>query len=286
MISQKINIIINSTILVIIITSVLFVFIPLFIKIPKNFHTDSIDKSELKIYKDKTMYNLGDILLITHCNYPPDHLYRQYTEHPQYHNAVNDYPDSILAIYDGLRISPQEEIPNIENLQKAIDIYIERNKTNKDFTDLIDFVNNKDVLCVHLRSGDYGEIEDDFKNIILQLKKYFKYLVVMCGIHNNNSSECLIESIKKIFYDTDKQNIFISIEDPDMHLSMFRSCQNLLLHKNGFSILAGFVFNGDKLFLSKKILYSLWNYELPEGNGKWTKHLQPENNQINQIIYL
>jgi hypothetical protein len=269
--------------------SIIFVFLPLFIYIPQNFYKDAIDESKLIIHKNKSIYNLGDQLLIPKNSGYADWI--EMKEHDHYRKTINDYPDSFLAIYESLRKSPDELIPNIENIQKGIDVYIERNKSNKEFMELLHFVNNKDVLCVHVRSGDYGEIKDEFKNIIIKLKNKFKYVVIMCGIHNDPSNVSaqytLIDSIKKIFgEENDKQNIFISIEDPDVHLSMFRSCQNLLLHKNGFSILAGFIFKGDKLFMCKEILYESHNFENPEGIGLWSKHLQPENNQINQIIYL
>ena len=57
-------------------------------------------------------------------------------------------------------IDESEPIPNINRIRESVDLYIENNYNNLDH--LIKKVKDTNSLCVHLRSGDKGIVEDSF----------------------------------------------------------------------------------------------------------------------------
>jgi hypothetical protein len=106
----------------------------------------------------------------------------------------------------------------------------------------------------------------------------------MCGAHHYHQHEILIKSVNSLF--NENKNIYISIEDPDTHLAMFHSCKNLLLHKNGFTVLAAFVFSGNKLYISKKIFNINHDFSKEDGNQMWIDYIKPGNHIFKEIIYV
>ena len=69
-------------------------------------------------------------------------------------------------------------------------------------------------------------------------------------------------------------------------MAMFHSCKNLLLHKNGFTILAGLVFTGNKLYISQKIFNSNYDFSKEDGNQMWIDYIKPGNHIFKEIIYV
>ena len=250
-----------------------------FEKVRGFLHNKPINESNIIVFKN--VYALGDLLLIPKiCG-----NYTEYHEHPYYRANINAYKDSILAIYEELRTDKTEYIPNLNKIQQSVEIYIQRSRSNEKMNDLLEFVKREDVLCVHLRSGDYGDIEEEYKEIIKKLQKEYQYIIIMCGAHHYHQHDVIIQSVNSLFTPLNN-NIYISIEDPDTHMAMFHSCKNLLLHKNGFTILAGLVFTGNRLYISNKIFNSNYDFSKEDGNQMWKEYIKPGNHIFKEIIYM
>ena len=274
-----------------------------FEKVRGFLYNKPINESNIIVFKN--VYALGDLLLIPKiCG-----NYTEYHEHPYYRANINAYKNSILAIYEELRTDKTEYIPNLNKIQQGVEIYIQRNNLNKKMNDLLEFVKRDDVLCVHLRSGDFGYIEEEYKEIIKNLQNEYQYVIIMCGAHHHHQHDIIIQSVNSLFTPLNNSirtadelstklpdsnlhryngnnNIYISIEDPDLHMAMFHSCKNLLLHKNGFTILAGLVFTGNKLYISQKIFNKNYDFSKEDGNNMWNEYIKPENHIFREIIYM
>ena len=121
-----------------------------------------------------------------------------------------------------------------------------------------------------------------FRKVLHHMQSKYSKIIIMCGAHHYHQHDILINSVNSLF--NEKNNIYISIEDPDTHLAMFHSCKNLLLHKNGFTLLAAFVFTGDKLYLSEKIFNKDYDFTKPEGNQMWNNYIKPGNHVFKELI--
>lgn len=248
-----------------------------FEKVRGFLYNQPINERDIVVFKN--VYALGDLLLI-----PKIYGCCLWDEHPYYRVNINAYTDSILATYEELRTDKTEYIPNVNRIQQSVDTFIQRNSSNQKMNNLIEFVKRDDVLCVHLRSGDYGDVEDEYREIIKKLQKEYKYVIIMCGAHHYHQHEILIKSVNSLF--NENKNIYISIEDPDTHMAMFHSCKNLLLHKNGFTVLAAFVFTGNKLYISNKIFNINQDFSKEDGNRMWIDYIKPGNHIFKEIIYV
>jgi hypothetical protein len=217
---------------------------------------------EIKIY-DQTNnsniiggYNLGDLL-----NMP--YYFAGWTNNPHqaynlYKEATPSFPNSILYYYSTLRTDENEPIPNLQKIIDAIDMYINNNIDKLD--NIINKVNDPNVLCIHLRSGDKGIIEDDFVNKINYLSSKYSKIIILTGVHSDqrfnnieNSKNNTIESINKL---NNNDKIEINLEDADIHLCIMHKCKNLLLHKGGFSVLGSILFTGDNLYATDLFQYN------------------------------
>jgi hypothetical protein len=74
-------------------------------------------------------------------------------------------------------------------------------------------------------------------------------------------------SIDKL--NTVDKNKIVNLEKQDIHLSLMRKCSNLLLHKGGFSILGGILFQGNNLYISARLE--------TRNNSDYMGHLEAKN---------
>ena len=159
--------------LLIIISIIIVVYHPCTIE-ENFFKNEQLETEDIIIHNSKIKYNLGDVFLIPKIANVPHFM--DYVEHPNYRDIIKEYPGSIVDIYETLRESPEEYIPNIDKIQKSVDIYIDQHKTSIEFMEKIKFISKPNVLCVHLRSGDKGHITDIFKELINKLQFDYEYL--------------------------------------------------------------------------------------------------------------
>jgi hypothetical protein len=210
------------------------------------------------------VYNIGDLLNMPsywagwgrnpHNN---EHGYNIFKD------ACKKFDNSIFYNYCNSRIDESEPIPNINRIRESVDLYIENNYNNLDR--LIKKVKDPNTLCVHLRSGDKGIVEDSFIESINTLSNKYDKIIIFAGIHSDtehngldDSKNNLLISISKIVIDKD---IDINLENADIHLCLMRCANNLLLHKGGFSILGSILFSGNNLYATT-LFEPLGNEEL------------------------
>jgi len=212
----------------------------------------SICEKDIQIYIDTSInkygYNLGDFLNAPYYM----GLWNQNPHHSQellerLNKMGTHYPETILGIY--CKDRPNDEIvPSINRLKNSINIFL-KNNSDKIKT-IYDIIIKDTTLCVHLRTGDYGLVSDFFINIIYQESLKYENVILLTGIHADTSfnkldkskANCII-SINKIL--SKNKNIYVYLDNPDIHLSLFSISKNILLHKGGFSILASLVSIGN-----------------------------------------
>jgi hypothetical protein len=288
----------NNVFLIILLISIIFacIFVSNFIMIYHN-RIENFDINDIKIFDDHEddsfTYNIGDLFNMPHCagmwGSSPHHDNEQYD---RYKKSADYYKNSILNIYDNLRENEDEAIPNIKKIRESVDVYIENNRDNQYFQELLKKVDDENVLCVHLRNGEYNTLEKSYINLFNLLKKKYDRIILLCGIQKKiftypNTDEYkqnLVNAINTLV-DNDSNNVEICIEKADYHLSMMHKCKNLMIHKKGFSSLGAFLFTGNNLYLDKDA-FELYMYNQAE-NKKWVDNIMTHENRIfkNLIIY-
>lgn len=225
--------------------------------------------------KNKPIYNIGDLL-----NMPS--FFANWNNNPHnnqnLYNAFNKmgsyYKGSILNIYKTTRENEDlsESIPNIDRLRLSVDTFKINNNINN--TNI-----NKNSLYIHLRSGDKGVVEPLFIRYIKYLSSKYQKIVILVGIHSEQRREKIVNSKKNLEISLNRiknNGIEFSVDynTPDNHLCIMRNCNNLLVHKGGFSILGSLLFKGKNLYITSfyepfktkknkdKILKYIDNYEI------------------------
>lgn len=228
----------------------------------------NIISSQNAINEENTsnVYNIGDLLNMPSYwagwNKNPHNNEYKYN---LFKDACNKFNNSILYNYCNSRIDKSEPIPNINRIRDSVDLYIVNNYNNLEH--LIKKVKDPNTLCVHLRSGDKGIIEESFINTIHTVSNNYDKIIIFAGIHSDtefndleSSKDNLLISISKIVIDKD---IDINLENADIHLCLMRCANNLLLHKGGFSILGSILFSGNNLYATT-LFEPLYNKELTD----------------------
>lgn len=219
---------------------------------------------EFKIFdENKNSYVIGDLLnmpyFFSYWNNTPhhdDHFYNRFK------TTAKQYPNSILGLYDSSRTDESQPIPNVERLKNTVEQYIEMN-VNRDpnLNNLLKFVDDENVLCVHLRSGDIGIVDEKFIWKIQSLSEKYKKIIILCGIHQNgalshyypsveesiNNMNASLDILRNNVKDTE---IIIDTSEPDTHISLMHKAKNLLVHLGGFSIIGTIVFTGNNLYIT------------------------------------
>jgi hypothetical protein len=186
-------------------------------------------------------------------------------------NTAHKNPDTIVEIY--YRERPEtEKIPNLNRLNNAVNKYINLNKILD--LEISSIIQHENTLCVHLRSGDYGIISNDFTKIVFDFSKKFKKVIILFGL--NRSRDLNIDSENNI---KSKNNLHISLNNllnmnnniyayddiPDVHICLMSIASNLLLHKGGFSIIGSFI-NNNNIFITNEFF--------AKNSEKWKKEVK------------
>jgi hypothetical protein len=216
-----------------------------------------IERFEFNIYdKDKPIYNIGDLMDMPYYWYPDwCKEYDTPEKVDEYHASIleksKQYPNSILYNYYMSNPFDNHEIrPNVEKIRSAVDKYIQDNHDT--LSQIKNTIEDDKTLTIHVRSGDKGVIEEEYKKNIKDISKEYDNVIILSGIHSDgnieDSKKNLDESLKSI--DIKDKNVIFHLDEPDIHLSIMRMSSNLLLHKGGFSILGGLLFQKNKLYIS------------------------------------
>lgn len=245
-----------------------------------------VSSEDLVVYdENKPTYNIGDLTRMPFFFETPLLDINVYIENKNKYiiNYINQskiyqdsYPDSIFSNYIKLldeKINKKEsniEIPDIELLQKATDIYYDNNKARIDA--FLNTINNDKTLFVHIRSGDKGNVDDLFIDTLQTLESKYEKIVLLSGVHNadiNYGKNTLKDNLNKLLVNNKYIN---NTNDPNTHLCFFRKCKNLLVHKGGFSQLGCILFNGDNLYYIHKLMKQHGNF-----NEIWNNHINTKN---------
>ena len=84
--------------------------------------------------------------------------------------------------------------------------------------------------------------------------------------HNLNSRNNLLKSLNKIL--SIKNNIYVYLDIPDIHICIMRLCKNLLVHKGGYSII-GSLINKNNVFYTNELQCI--------GNMNWFNEINKKN---------
>ncbi len=216
----------------------------------------------------KAGYNIGDLLnmpfldntWISNPHQDKDLLNRM--------NLIGEnYKGSILNYYCEHRM-PTDPVPNINLIVESVAYYNEMNKHK--YEDILKIVKDKDTLCVHVRSGDLMT-ELEFINKIEQLSYKFKKIILLSGIHgdqyfadHHNKKMRFVITMNHIL-NKNRNDSYIYLNEPDVHLMIMMNASNLLVHKGGFSCLGSIISTG-QLFVSNMF------YHLYKDN--WRKYVK------------
>jgi hypothetical protein len=238
------------------------------------------DNLEFNIFdKNKESYIIGDLLNMPYffANWGKSPHHNEYM-YKLFKKTALQYPNNILGIYDKLRTDQNEPIPNVKKIINSIDKYIEYNLvSDTNLKKLLEMCQDKNVLCLHLRCGDKGVVDNEFINKIHEISSSYSKIIILTGIHHNaERSHCFpsVEesinntknSLKKILFDESK--FIIDLSEPDIHLCIMRCAKNLMVHIGGFSMLGALAFNGDNLYLTKLF------YPIAHGNTEFFNHIE------------
>lgn len=203
-------------------------------------------------------YNLGDLLEMPSLYLSKKTLiYWKKKFHEENEKMTTDeirefmmkvYPNSILSYYFSSSIPEDESLPNKDRLLNAIKMY-ESMITDEIIHKCIEFVKNKNVLCVHLRCGDTSlenEHDKEFDmrqtNYVADIAKNFKDVIIFTGIIPGYSSTLGYENVRIAAYKHLKSmlnkipnaRVFLH-GNIDEHLCILKYSENVLLHRGGIS---------------------------------------------------
>lgn len=199
-------------------------------------------------------YNLGDIL-----NMPS--LWAGWTSFQSLVDlsvVASQLPQSIAGRYYNCRaeglgaVSDDPCMPHRPRLLRAVDECIAEHPA---IHPMLQTLQDDSVLCVHLRSGDYGPVDDAFLNALVRLSKQFAKIVVLSGVHCNGDEQFIADNIARLRDSLARIRALVpraafDFNHPDVHVCYMARARNLLVHMGGFSILGSLVFSGKTLYIT------------------------------------
>jgi hypothetical protein len=200
-------------------------------------------------------YNLGDIL-----NMPVfwAKWWKSFTSHNDLAAVASQLPQSIAGLYyncrsDGLgAVADDPLIPYRPRLLCAVN---DRIAAQPEIQPILQMLQDDSVLCVHVRSGDYGPVTNHFLRTLSHLSKQFPKIIILSGVHCNGDEQFIAQNKAKLNQCLDKirkiiPHAMFDFNHPDVHVCCMARARNLLLHTGGFSILGSLVFSGKNLYIT------------------------------------
>jgi hypothetical protein len=228
-----------------------------------TFRINVVLEKDYHLNRLEPLYNVGDILNLPRLHESATGGYAKVPHYDiaQYERACTTFVPSIVSIYCGLRQDNNEIIPNSTKVREAVDTYLHQKGSNIPY---IETVTQNGSLCVHLRSGDKGVIESVYLRAIRSLSFNYSNIFILNGLHNrpkgihvDDKSKLTVslQKVKSAIISSNAKVVFTS-NNPDNDLAIMRKCQNILLHKGGFSELGSFLFQGDHMYLVRPLFPS------------------------------
>lgn len=179
-----------------------------------------------------------------------------FQSHDDLSAVASQLPDSIAGRYYNCRswgaVTDDPLIPHRPRLLRATDDYID---AHPELDAALQSLQDDSVLCVHVRSGDYGPAHPAFLRTIEQLSKQYAKIIVMSGVHCNGTQQavahnvaCLNQTLARIRALV--PHAVVDFNHPDVHVCYMARARNLLVHTGGFSIIGTLVFSGKQLHIT------------------------------------
>ena len=234
------------------------------------FKSTHLDFEDIKVYGKKCAedkrdagYNIGDLLNMPFLGGWWKASPHNGEEELERMNLIgNLYEGSILNHYVKNR-PPNEIVPNIPRILQSVDKYEEQNKHS--FLTIYNKVQEKNVLCVHLRSGD-KEVQPLFIQLISQMSRLYDKTILISGIHldeyfkdNQTKIKYFIQTVNRIM--DESKNISVFLAEPDIHIVLMKVARNMLLHMGGFSVIGSIVNTGNLFmtpYMSNTVMRNNW----------------------------
>ncbi len=201
---------------------------------------------------DKRGYNLGDLLNMCYLQDGKQNPHGWTGMLERMIICGDFYKDTVLHFYCKKRKKHLERVPNIPLIIESVSMFAEKNMER--LKTILPIVKDPETLVVHVRNGDY-DTEPQFIDLIIKLSDKYKQVVILAGLHadikcRDMDSKCrnFLSTINCLL--SSKNNIYIYLESPDIHLSIMSYSANLLLHKGGFTCLGAIVATGN-LYITK-----------------------------------
>lgn len=229
-------------------------------------------------------YNIGDMLNMpfyrTNCNW----------NLRDFHTLALNFPLSIMWFYYIIQdvqqtVTSHDRLPSIasipQHVRKAVGLYEKYHPDRKSLNRLLSFC-KPNILCIHVRSGDYGIAERRYMDIIKDLAPKYETCVILTGVHNGlDTKEVMVENVNESITQI-LEHVGVELAarfeicpgTADEHLYLMSKCENLLLHKGGFSMLGALLFSGQKVFRT---------FAFFETGNKWEEALQSVNVHLEKI---
>ena len=199
-------------------------------------------------------YNLGDIL-----NMPVFWAgWSPFRSRANLSVVAMQLPASIVGRYYNCRtnglgaVADDPLIPHRPRLLCATDEYL---NAHPEIAPMLQVLQDDSVLCVHVRSGDYGPVDPTFLRTIEMLSKQYAKIIVMSGVHYNGPDRLIAQNVATLKHtlshirDIVPHAVF-DFNHPDVHICYMAKAHNLLVHMGGFSITGTLVFSGKQLYIT------------------------------------
>ena len=224
-------------------------------------------------------YNLGDIL-----NMPVFWAgWTPFQSRADLSVVAMQLPHSIAGRYyncrsDGLgAVADDPLIPHRPRLLRATDDYI---NAHPEIAPVLQMLQDDSVLCVHVRSGDYGPVDPAFFRTIELLSKQYAKIIVLSGVHRNGPEQFIAQNVARLKHNLSRIRALVpravfDFNHPDVHVCYMAKARNLLVHMGGFSILGTLVFSGKQLYITPTFQ--------PASNDRW-RNLRIPHQMMNQMV--
>ena len=201
-------------------------------------------------------YDLGDIL-----NMPVFWAgWSTFQSLPDLSVTASQIPESIAGRYFNCRsdaLGAVKDDPLIPHRPRLFATVKEVIAAHPEMQPMISLLQCDSVLCIHVRSGDYGPVSNDFYKTIETISKHFDKIIIFSGVHCNGDKNFIAQNIAKLEQTLARiralaPNAVFDFNAPDVHVCYMSQARNLLVHTGGFSIIGTLVFSGKQLFITKE----------------------------------
>jgi predicted oxidoreductase len=123
-------------------------------------------------------------------------------------------------------------------------------------------------------------VEETFVSVIEEMSHMYEKVILLGGIHLDeyfrpNDVKLSIFAYDMNYIMNKNKNIFLCLDEPDLHIVLMHKASNLLLHKGGFSCIGSLICEG-KIFITNHFSYDRHpHWKEYNGNRKYNLIREP-----------